>query len=310
MKRSLIATVLGATLVLTAGVTPANATVLVQNKQPMVQSATLEAYKNDGWSSLPDYHMEVVSPNEIFSGFTQEELNAKAQDGIWLYAGACENTYAKWLYNWKGINTNQTIGQTKPLDTDGTIGLMENDYAKAGFNCAYLEDLDFNGTKNYTQIVKDALDRGCLVRDAQHAGIVYGYAEKDGKTWFAVLDTLNAASGVNACKSWESADELRFGEVNFAIAKDFSVTPVNLTYNGQNVKAYMDKLGQYYYPVDFVRTGGNIDSTIQTNANDSITKINGASNTILDIGEFVNINNTAWLKCIDLKVVNGQIMLK
>lgn len=310
MKRSLIATVLGATLVLTAGVTPANATVLVQNKQPMVQSATLEAYKNDGWSSLPDYHMEVVSPNEIFSGFTQEELNAKAQDGIWLYAGACENTYAKWLYNWKGINTNQTIGKTKPLDVDGATFFMTGDYAKAGFNCAYLSDLDFSGTRDFTQLAKDALDRGCLVRDPHHAGIVYGYAEKDGKTWFAVLDTMYAANGVNACKSWESAEELMFGDSAFAIAKDFSVTPVNLTYNGQNVKAYMDKLGQYYYPLGAIAEIGNWSDELKAQWEAKLVKQDGPANTILNKNGVTNINNEAYYYCYDLKVVNGQIMLK
>ena len=304
MKRSLIATVLGATLVLTAGVTPASATVLVQNKQPMVQSATLEAYKKDGWSSLPDYHMEAVSPSEIFQGFTQEELNAKAQDGIWLYRGACTNTKSRWLLNWKGLSG--TIGNTNSMYT-GNLDDWNNDLVKAGFNCKYFDNSEH---KAVVQEAKDYLDRGCLLSYPGHAGIIYGYAEKDGKTWFAYLDTLDAASGLNACKKWESEDTIHLGKSSDAIAKDLSVVPLNCTYNGKGVKVYMDKLGQYYYPVDFVRTGGSIDDDIRTKADNSIQKVNGASNTILGVGEFVNINNTAWLKCPDLKIVNGQIMLK
>lgn len=308
MKSKLIAILLGTSLLLSMGVTPVSAEVIIQNGQPQSASVSYQTYIDQGWSGYPDYQQQVVNPRDIFEGPTDAERQMHEQDGSWSLSGACESTAVLWMYNWKGIHPEATMwsmNRTLAMDQYLVSGGF-----KDGFNILINPT---EGMSNETKIqkYKDFLDKGCLLY-AAHPQLIVGYAVKDGKTWFEVMQTEYAAQPNEKWHMWISEADILQLSIK-VIGKDLSVTPINCTYTAKDGSdkstiVYMDKLGIYYYSLDTLADFFPDLTTEKINWYKSkISNVNGASNTILQRNTTVNINNQAYGMNDKLKIINQKI---
>lgn len=316
MKKRLIATVLGASLVLSMGVTtPVSAQVLIQNGQPQVESVSTSKYTAEGWSGLPDYQEQVVDPYSIFEGPTQAELNSHNElDGSWDYGASCEPVMILWLYNWKGIHPEENWTTMTPKWQRAYGQWLKKQSFNDGFNFKR-ESVSGKSISEKEQIAKDYLDKGCLLSTG-HPKLIIGYAVKDGKTWFEYLETEGSARGYEDWHKWETASQL-FTDISIDVfAKDLSVKPLQCEYRTlsgeeKSTTVYQSKLGDYYYKVlDLPEISGKGSAETARAYASKLKAATGASNTILSVSSVVNINGEAYMQNSGLQVVNGRIIHK
>jgi len=314
MKKKLIATLLGTSFILSINIAPVSAEVLIKNGQPQVASVSWQTYADEGWSGYPDYHQQVVNPRDIFEGPTEEDKQRYDIDGSWELGGACESTAILWLYNWKGIHPEATM-----WSMNRKINLQEFFDKKAfeeGFNAARINRTGMSNSQ-ISQACKDYLDKGCIL-EFSHPQLVIGYAIKDGKTWFEIMQTQYAAQPNEKWHMWISEEEMvdTVGATINVVAKDLSVTPIQCSYkrkdgSDKSTIVYVDKLGKYYYSLDTLADFFADLTPEKVNWYKSkISNVSGQINTILQKNFAVNINNQAYGWNDKLQVIDGKIATK
>lgn len=210
---------------------PTQAEVLIKNGVPQTADVSFSAYKADGWGAYPDYHVQNATPSIWVS-----QLNTGGNS-----ARNCVPATAKML-----LNMNELLKE-KSVETLGNEGLRE---VNNNTMLEYLRPYGYLGKLIMsTQEIKKYLDWGNVVTvpTAVHQRLCIGYATRNDKTWFEVLDP--AFEDISHGHQW--IEEKNIG-IGFAITDTNAVIPftVNYTDSNGNLKqatAYYNNL-DYYLP--------------------------------------------------------------
>lgn len=230
MKKRILSSIL--TLFLFVGIQfPVQAKVLVKDGVPQ-ESVNVADYKVNNWSTYPDYHVQNAEPSNWAS-----QLNT----GIYSSSN-CVPATTKMLLNINGLMKEKSVQQLS------NEGLREvNNYTMLD----YLRPYGYLGKFVYgsPDIIKQYIDWGNVVTvpTLVHQRLCIGYAVKDGKTWFEVLDP--AYTDYSKGHQWIEGKAVAAG---FAITNTNKVKSFTVDYKDCNgiskqATAYYNNL-DYYLP--------------------------------------------------------------
>jgi hypothetical protein len=304
MKKRILSSIL--TLVLVFGIQlPAEAKVLIKDGVPQEASVNIDTYKADNWGAYPDYHIQNASPSIWVS-----QLNTGINSG-----NNCVPATAKMLLNMNGLM------KEKSVETLGDEGLrLVNNYQMLD----YLQPYGYLGKFIWgnSDIIKRYLDWGNIVTvpTYDHQRLCIGYATKNGKAWFEVLDPAYG----DFSKGHEWVEESQIG-LGFAITDTNKVTPFTVSYIDSNgiskqAVAYYNNI-DYYLPKSMINEilpetlndESNFNTAILPNMNyetkeqDKITNINKSTKKYMYIGNTI-YQQYEFTNDSQLKKENGIII--
>lgn len=215
---------------------PVEAKVLIKDGVPQVSEVNIDTYIADKWSAYPDYHVQNASPS-IWTSQLNTGPNSNTN---------CVPATTKMLLNMKGLM------KEKNVETISSEGLNEvNNYTMLD----YLQPYGYLGKLIYgnSDIIKRYLDWGNVITvpTLVHQRLCIGYATRNGKTWFEVLDPkfIDFSQG----HQWIEENEIGVG---FAITDTTKVTPFTVDYkdnngNSKQAIAYYNNI-DYYLPKSMI----------------------------------------------------------
>lgn len=235
MKKRIVSSIL--TLFLFLGIQfPVEAKVLIKDGIPQESSVNIDTYIADKWSNYPNYQVENADPSIWVS---------QVNTGIYSNVN-CLPATTRMLLNMSGLLKDKSIKQL------GEEGLREgNNYTMLD----YLKPYGYLGKFVYggSDVIKKYLDWGNVVAvpTLVHERLCIGYAIKDGKTWFEVLDP----GYEDFSKGHQWIEENQIG-VGFAITntnkvKSFTVDYTDSKGNLKQAIAYYNNI-DYYLPKSII----------------------------------------------------------
>jgi hypothetical protein len=267
---------------------PVEARVLIKDGVPQVSDVKIDTYIADNWSAYPDYHVQNASPS-IWASQLNTGPNSNTN---------CVPATAKMLLNMKGLM------KEKSVEAISSEGLNEvNNYTMLD----YLKSSGYSGKfiSGGSDIIKRYLDWGNVITvpTLEHQRLCIGYATRNDKTWFEVLDPDFTDSSKG--HQWIEENQIAIG---FAITDTNKVIPFTVDYkdnngNSKQAIAYYNSL-DYFLPKSMINemlpeTLNNeknfkesVLSTMnyQEKAQDTITNLDKLSK------EYMYIGNTIYQK--------------
>lgn len=286
MKKRILPLIL--MLLLLVGIqSPAEARVLIKDGVPQVADVNIDTYIADKWSTYPDYHVQNGSPS-IF----ESQLNTGIHSGT-----NCVPATTKMLLNMK------VLMKEKSVERLGDEGLREvNNYTMLD----YLEPYGYLGKLiMQPDVIKRYLDWGNVVTvpTAVHERLCIGYATRNGKTWFEVLDP--AYTELSQAHQWIEENNITVG---FAITdtnkvSSFIVDYTDINGNSKQAFAYYNNI-DYYLPKSMINemlpATLNSENYFKTTVLPTMNYQEKAQDTITNVDkslkEYMYIGNTIYQK--------------